>query len=233
MAALDKTFCVIPCWGLRYLDSLPAAVASARRLGLRVIVTTGDRPARRLVQRMRQADDGVFFRALPPSYRHGVGAARNAAIHAAPADAFIVPLDADDVLLPGILTLIEGAQSGELWYGGWAEIKDGSTRDVMPRAVGMLGREPIARTTCVYARTDWLRVGGYPPEVEMGLEHWAFMRMMESGGVVLRPQNLVTFRYELRHSQRAARAHSLQPELAKMVEQICQPDWYKVRSDVP
>lgn len=111
--------------------------------------------------------------------RSGVCFTRNLAISMTKED-LIVPLDADDELTPGaVKALTDAYLPGIFVYGGW--IQGGTAYRAPP--IKMIYRKNIARATWLFARSDWLKVGGYPAEFEAGYEDWAFMCALLEAGI--------------------------------------------------
>jgi glycosyltransferase involved in cell wall biosynthesis len=123
----------------------------------------------------------------------GVCHARNFGISYVKDASLILPLDADDYLLPDAVERMAAAwQPGKVVYGGWTE------RDVLNEAVAqlvkrdaspleMLNRKHICHATYLFAKEDWRRVGGYDPDFNIGAEDWEFMiALMEAGCELVR-----------------------------------------------
>lgn len=103
--------------------------------------------------------------------RVGVCVARNMAIEQAH-EKLIVPLDADDTLLPDSLEYLHSRYVPRvLVYGGWNE--NGVTREAPPP--GMLPKKNIAHATWLFEKAAWYNVNGYDPQFELGAEDWTFM----------------------------------------------------------
>lgn len=142
---------------------------------------------------------------LIDTFKYGVCYSRNALIRYAKTD-LILPLDADDYLLPGAVERMAAAWSpGKVVYGNWAEYTDhlevfcgGLAKATLTRdtpelvtfeapPVGMLPRKHVCHATYLFAKEDWLRVGGYDPDFNIGAEDWEFMiALVESGCELVR-----------------------------------------------
>lgn len=109
----------------------------------------------------------------------GVCHARNLGIFYAKHD-LIVPLDADDELLPdGLQHLVDAWEPGTLVYGNWLE---GDELKIAPPPE-MLRRKHVAHATWLFHKDDWAKVGGYDPDMNLGGEDWAFMCALVGAGV--------------------------------------------------
>lgn len=115
-----------------------------------------------------------FFR------QRGVVASRNAAIAEVKVD-YILPLDADDVLLPDAAkTLLKHASLETFVYGSWVEHPIGVVKT--PSPIGMINRKNIAHATFLFSKVAWEKVGGYDPDFEIGCEDWSFMLALLRAG---------------------------------------------------
>lgn len=118
---------------------------------------------------------------------------RNRAIYAANYE-LILPLDADDRLLK-IAPLVDAWQPGHWVYGGWKELVSEKTiwdgkgtlskfDDFEPPPPGMLAQKELGWVTMLFAKSDWMAVGGYDPDFSIGNEIWAFQRALVCAGVM-------------------------------------------------
>lgn len=176
MASAKDVTVVIPCSGL-HDDLLERAIRSARESGARVVI----------------ADDGCgevyteekapFIRFFPThnTFPAGVCVARNVAIHHANTS-LILPLDADDYLLPGAVERMAAAWSpSKVVYGDWI----GTDHPYNSPPPEMLWRKHVCHATYLFAKEDWQRVGGYDPDFNIGAEDWAFMIALVNAGCEL------------------------------------------------
>jgi glycosyltransferase involved in cell wall biosynthesis len=123
---------------------------------------------------------------LIDSHKHGVCYARNEAIGRVQTD-LILPLDADDYLLPGAVERMAAAwQPGKVVYGDWRELYPGGSVDYKPAPPPeMLNRKHVCHATYLFAKEDWQRVGGYDPDFNIGAEDWEFMIALVEAGCEL------------------------------------------------
>lgn len=125
---------------------------------------------------------GVQFR---PDYPQpaGVCHARNLGISLAYHD-YILPLDADDTLMPdGIRALYEHASPNVAVYGAHMKLETGEFIHAAPPI--RLPKKNVTGVTFLFHRDDWQRAGGYHPDFNLGCEDWAFMAALVSAGVQL------------------------------------------------
>lgn len=137
---------------------------------------------------------------------HGVVWARNHAIEHAETP-LILPIDADDYLLPGAVERMAQAwQPNRVVYGGWRELtldKEGEYIELSVPYVApyfhyndvketkqapppeMLPRKHVCHATCLFAKEDWQRVGGYDPIFNLGSEDHEFMIALVEAGCEL------------------------------------------------
>lgn len=142
------------------------------------------------------------------SIHAGVCHARNLGIFYAKND-LIVPLDADDALLPdGLQRLVDAWEPGTLVYGDWLETgptgPGGEGIDTLKFAPPpeMLSRKNVAHATWLFHKDDWARVGGYDPDFNIGGEDWAFMCALVEAGVKPVHINAPIFRRTVRSGSR-------------------------------
>ncbi|TXH48260.1 MAG: glycosyltransferase family 2 protein [Desulfurellales bacterium] len=178
-------------------NTLARAVDSAIAAGASEVVVVNDSSTDDTFKVMRRYVAGYRVRfistPLPAGVRAGVCFARNAGIHEARSN-WIVPLDADDVLLPdGLNALAAAAATNTLVYGGWLEsaprhYPEADTALMNEVAVSApppqrLSHKNVTHATFLFQKADWRRVGGYDPQFEAGCEDWALMCALVSAGV--------------------------------------------------
>lgn len=117
------------------------------------------------------------------TYKAGVCHARNLGINHAQYD-FIVPLDADDALLPdGIRLLYQSRERRGVIYGG--HLKEDSGEFVHAPPPERLPQKNLTGATYGFWKQDWRKAGGYHPDFNLGCEDYAFMAALVSAGVQL------------------------------------------------
>lgn len=144
----------------------------------------------------------------------GVCAARNIAISLARYE-LIIPLDADDEFLPsGITALVQAYEPGKFVYGDWYE---GEEYHNAPPA-GMLAVKNITQATFLFAKEDWLAVGGYPVKYALGAEDYALTLALVTAHT--RPQYIpvAVYRYHRNPSGRAAFCQRFWPSIKAMLQ---------------
>jgi len=113
------------------------------------------------------------------NFPSGVSNARNVGISEA-MNNLILPLDADDELLPGALQAMYDAwQECVMVYGGWRE----NGVDYQAPPIDMIKRKNVCHATMLFSKADWQRVGGYDIKYNIGYEDWAFMLKLYNMGV--------------------------------------------------
>lgn len=171
---------IIPCHN--QAGTLERAVksaleAKAQRVFIFDDASDGD-DVYRIGMRLEQKRLNVWYMSSGDA-RFGVCAARNHMV-ALCHTTLIVPLDADDVLLPGGLEALHAAWKPGVWvYGGWRE--QGFNYQAPPP--GMLDRKDVAWVTMLYSKDDWRKAGGYDPDFSIGNEVWAFQLALQAAGV--------------------------------------------------
>lgn len=175
-----KKMVVIPHRDMQ--DVLPRAIASAFDAGADFVYSISDGTG---PDYGSEADrlDAVFHRSTRGHV--GVAGARNIGINWSGRDDLIIPLDADDELLPDSVHALESAWEPGTWvYGGWIEAEpDGTETVISAPPPGMLNRKALCHATMLFHRNDWAKVGGYDPDFNIGGEDWAFQVALTAAGV--------------------------------------------------
>jgi len=123
--------------------------------------------------------DDVYYISTDGCLPHGVSATRNYGIYFS-SNNLILPLDADDELLPGALqAMCDAYQEGTMVYGGWRE----NAVDYQAPPIDMIKRKNVCHATMLFSKADWQRVGGYDIKYNIGYEDWAFMLKLYNAGV--------------------------------------------------
>jgi len=159
--------------------TVPRAIMSAVRAGCDDIIVVDDASEDATAETVRMLSAGAPVRLLQTGLvRAGVCHARNIGIAAARHD-LIVPLDADDALMPDALrALVMAHRPYSFVYGGWVE----GLVERLPRGIDRLHITNVAHATWLFERDGWLSVGGYHPDFNIGAEDWAFMLALVDAG---------------------------------------------------
>lgn len=202
---------VIPVYNTGSM-ALGAARSARRALGGTaniVVVDDGstDRSTRRALSTL--AAEGFWVIRQPNA---GVSAARNAGI-AQLATPYVVALDSDDEMLPGVSTrmadLLEASPEAAVVSGGGIEMSGGIEISGARRAEPVRTPQPVTRcamrngsllaTASMFRRRDWEAVGGFPEGLAIG-EDWVFwMRLLRDDGEVLSVDEPIVRRHLGRH----------------------------------
>lgn len=151
----------------------------------------------------------------------GVCGARNILISHASSE-LIIPLDADDVFLPGGITALRQAhRENSFVYGGWIDQRG----EHAPPPIGMLNRKNVAKATFLFEKRHWLQVGGYNPLFNCGAEDYAFMLALVQAGISGIAIDVPVYRYTDSMEGRAARCKTRWPLIQELMESV-----YGVRS---
>lgn len=173
-----KVAVIIPC--RNHLKTLQRAVLSAYNCNANgvlideiIVVDDGSNP---------RVPDGAYH-LLKTSNTHiatGVCYARMKGILDAHRDSLILPLDADDELIPeGVAALVKAYKANSFVYG--AHIEDGVV--FPPANEKMIGARDLTGVTFLFSRSDFIHVGGYPPDFNIGCEGWALQQGLINAGV--------------------------------------------------
>ena len=123
----------------------------------------------------------------------GVCYMRNKAITMLDTD-LIIPLDADDTFTPdGIQSLVDAWEPGTWVYGD--AMQDGRIKKAPPP--GMLKQKNLTQATMCFAKSDWLKVGGYDPRYNIGAEDWAFQLALTRANVFPRKIDKIVYNYSV------------------------------------
>lgn len=183
MATAQDVTVVIAC-SQQHLPLLPKTLESAEEAGFIIIVLDGY-PYTSLD--LFRGD--VCVMDTHPAIPAGVCHARNIGVFKSHNN-LILPLDADDYLLPGaVARMAEAWSPGKVVYGGWTEQSAAENlvklEDRQAPPPEMLSRKHICHATYLFAKEDWQRVGGYDPDFSIGAEDWAFMIALVNAGCEL------------------------------------------------
>ena len=136
----------------------------------------------------------------------GVAAARNAGI-AASSGRYVLPLDADDVLLPAMLArtvaLLEAEPAVAVAYTDFEQFGAAERRiHTGPWDVEALAYANQLGICALYRREVWAAVGGYNPNMRHGYEDWDFWIGAAERGFVGRRIPEALWRYRARDGSR-------------------------------
>ena len=167
----------------------PRIIHNARRRGTRTVVSKG---------------------------HGGIAWARNEAIEAARHE-LILPLDADDELLPGaVFHLYEVGSQGAAVYGDYV-VNDALVRNASP---AMIYRKSVCHATVLFSKADWQRVGGYKPEFNVGCEDHEFLLSLVEAGVKLIHIDAPVYRKTVSPDGRGARCLERRPLIASLLREF-------------
>jgi glycosyltransferase involved in cell wall biosynthesis len=112
---------------------------------------------------------------------HGVCETRNTGALFTECD-YLLPLDADDWLVPGAVSYFKPYLAGNAFvYGDWFDEPNGVYRSAAPLA--KLQDKNVAKATFFISRAQFNVVGGYDTDFEgIGAEDWALMRALARVG---------------------------------------------------
>lgn len=202
---MPKVSVVIPCYNLgAYLDEAVASVLAQTFTDFEILVVNDgstDLETCQLLADYRRPKTRVIH-----TENSGVSAARNRGIEEASGE-YVLPLDADDLIMPCYLRLavetLENSPNVGIVYGKaehFGEIAGPMMlSDYSPAAI--LWENSIF-SSAVFRKDDWVRAGKYRPEMRNGWEDWDFwLSMVELGGEVVRLPELV-LRYRVRAESR-------------------------------
>lgn len=181
---------MIPCHPA-HNERLYNAIDSASEADQIMVVLDGEQDAPRI-----PSDLNAKVLTIKLFESSGVVRARNIGISHMSTD-LIIPLDADDYFInSGIGLLADAWQPGTFTYGT-ARVREGSEglrrrRGALP---GMIEKKNVCQATMCFHRIDWLRVGGYNPRYDIGMEDWAFQLALNKAGVKPKRIDRVVYHY--------------------------------------
>ncbi len=175
---LPEWIVVIPNYGME--DVAPRAISSAFAAGADYVIEVADGS-----HHEKHKPDFPIPERRSLQGRVGVCGARNIGIAWATSYDFIIPLDADDELLPDAINALKAAYEPGTWvYSGWIEVEaDGTETVISAPPPQMLNRKTLCHATMLFHRDDWAKVGGYDPDFNLGGEDWAFQVALTAAGV--------------------------------------------------
>lgn len=157
----------------------------------------------------------VFVTSTDEPFPVGVSAARNWGISAANSH-WILPLDADDELLPGAFdALLTSRANDQAAYGDYV-VNDALMKNADP---GMIYRKSVCHATVLFSKADWQRVGGYKPEFNVGCEDWEFMLSLVEAGVKLVHVDAPIYRKAMTPDGRGAKCFARKNLIASLLKE--------------
>jgi len=214
---------VIPCHGqARYLDEAVGSVIDQTYRDWEIVIVDDGSPddtatvaegliaghPDRRIRLLRQANQGT-------------PGARNAGI-AASSGRYVLPLDADDILLPEMLArtvgLLEAEPELAIAYTDYGRFGSESG-DVAtgPWSIAALSYSCPLSSTTLYRREVWRAVGGYNTNMAHGYEDWDFWIGAAERGFVGRRIAIPLWLYRKAPSSRNVRALSREPEILEQI----------------
>ena len=202
---MPKVSVVIPCYNLgAYLDEAVSSVLAQTFDDFEILVvndgSTDPETCRILAEYSRPKTQVIHTENM------GVSAARNRGIHDAQGE-YILPLDADDRIMPDYLRLavenLDKFPKVGIVYGAaeyFGEVVGSMTLpDYSPSAI--LWENSIF-SSAVFRKDDWVRAGKYRPAMLNGWEDWDFwLSLVELGVEVVQLPELV-LQYRVRPDSR-------------------------------
>jgi glycosyltransferase involved in cell wall biosynthesis len=170
---------VIPCYNAG--DYLPEAITSVsaqtcKAFEIIVVDDGSDDPA--TLQHLQQLENTAEVRLLRSAVNRGVAAARNLGIQAA-RGSYILPLDADDLIMPDYLEkalaiFTERPETAIVTCDAWLFGESSGVRQLPDYTPERLLRENLLFSSSLFRKADWLAVGGYCTAMRYGWEDWEF-----------------------------------------------------------
>lgn len=171
---------IIPC--KNHADLLRWAVMSCGNVVDEVWIINDNSTDHTLdvAREMQRLRPGVFYRFVE---FNNVVKARNIAIEQTTCE-LIIPLDADDWLLPGAITKMKSAyKPGTFVYGGYHIPEEAGYLEVQAPPPTMINRKNITQATMLYAKSDWQMAGKYDVDFMDCAEDWALTCALIAQGV--------------------------------------------------
>ncbi len=207
---------IIPC--RNQADTLARAIESAIKNGATEIVVFDDGNddyTRDIVYGFMDYPS-VVLTGHPHPFASGVGLARNISIIQSKCE-LILPLDADDELLPGAIeALLMAYRPGSAVYGNYV-VNDAQVNNAPPE---MIYRKSVCHATVLFSKADWQRVGGYKPEFNVGCEDWDFALSLVDAGVNLTHIDTPIYRKAINPNGRGAKCLERRPLIAALLKEF-------------
>ncbi len=202
---MPKVSVVIPCYNLGvYLDEAVSSVLAQTFTDFEILVVNDgstDPETCRILNGYSRAKTRVIH-----TENGGVSAARNKGIEEASGE-YILPLDADDLIMPDYLRLaietLEKFPKVGIVYGEAEYFGEIAAPMILPdySSSAILWENSIF-SSAVFRKDDWVRAGKYRPEMLKGWEDWDFwLSLVELDVAVVRLPELV-LQYRVRPDSR-------------------------------
>ncbi|MBI5189395.1 MAG: glycosyltransferase family 2 protein [Nitrospirae bacterium] len=221
---MTKVSVVIPCYN--HASYLPEAVASVVAQTFRdfeIIIVNDGSPddTADVAGALVEKHPDVRIRLLNKK-NGGLPAARNSGIEAA-AGEYILPLDADDVILPDTLmetvrVLDENPAVGVAYprMGLFGELPEGADRSVTyltPYDFGRLAAGNHVPVCSLFRKKAWKEVGGYKVMKAKGFEDWEFWITLGEAGWYGMPAEKALFMYRVKAASMFTDAVKVRPRI--------------------
>ena len=199
---------VIPCHGqAEYLSEAVASVIGQTFTDWEIVIVDDGSPddTGETAERLMAAHPGRRIR-LVRQENQGLSSARNNGI-AASTGRFVLPLDADNALLPEMLektvALLEADPSVAIAYTDYERFGAERRRnDAGVWTIDALAYSNQLDACSLFRREVWSAVGGYNPNMRRGYEDWDFWIGAAERGFVGRRIPEPLFRYRVKESSR-------------------------------
>ena len=162
-------------------QTVERAIASAFAAGADEVVVINDKSRDNtdsVIDLLTEVYPPDKYKPIHARFNLGVCHARNTAIEQARWD-FILPLDADDQLLPNGIELLFDTPAS-VTYGNYIDGATGHIIDAPPPQ--RLAQKNLTGATYLFSRNAWRKVGGYHPDFQLGCEDWALMCALVNDG---------------------------------------------------
>ena len=222
---------VIPCYGqAEYLTEAVESVVGQTYANWEIVIVDDGSPddTARVAEALiaRHSDRRIRLIRQPNA---GLAAARNAGI-ATSAGRYILPLDADDVLMPELLAKTVGLLEAEprLAIAYTDQRQFGAVDRVVNTAdwdTDLQRRRNLFAATALFRREVWDAVGGYDPSMRRGYEDWDFWLGAAERGFVGRRIPEALFGYRIKTSSMHVTARDSHRELVEQLR-AKHAEWY-------
>ena len=216
---------VMPCYAqASFLADAVDSVVGQTWLDWELIIVDDGSPddTAAVADRLIEVHSGRRIRLIRQQNR-GVAEARNAGIRAA-WGRYILPLDADDQLMPAMLEqtvgLLEARPDAAIAY---TDVQEFGQRDRLVRAAEfdfdrLLSVNQLSHCA-LFRREVWEAVGGYDPGMQGGYEDWAFW--ISAGGLGYAACRIpeALFRYRVKETSRDTVARESDAPLRRLIRQ--------------